>query len=1798
MKTKILSLLAVLLVCVIQAFAQTTVFSESFETNGEVSRYNSNRGGVCNDFFDRVSSTPSCFAGPITGVDGTWYFAGEDVDNGTAGGGPGSVTFVNHSISGLSNLQLSFKFGTPRAGYEIDDVILVQYSIDGGSFTNAIVLQGNPINGTNSGPLKVDTDRNPTAAPPTGADVPSSGTMSLYSYSIPGTGSNIVVKVVVDVDGGTEEIAFDLVKLEGTLAVNFPPVLANIEGASLNYTEGDPAAQVTNTLSISDTENDNITSATVEISAGFASGEDVLSFTSQFGVTGSQTGSTLSLSGIATLAQYQTVLRSVKYQNTNTINPSIATRTIRFQVSDGGNSNFQSRNINFTQTLNGPISLPACESFETDGHGTRYYAYEYASGNDFWQRHDASGGAHPSHGQAIIGADGNWIWVGEDVASSNPNPSGLGELLLQSFNAGAGTTFSVDIDVAVSDVSPSSWETNDYLKVQYKMDAGAWTTIGAFYGDASNNLVADANLDGIADPAGIILTNTLQRFTYNFNTSGTNLQVRVQHKSDGTEEIAFDRICVDGNVSGNAPPVLANIEAGILNYVEGSGVQQVTNSITVSDAESDNITGATIVVFQGFDASEDVLSFTPQFGVVGAYVGNTLTLTGSATPAQYQTLLRSVSYQNTDGSDPSLQNRTIQFQVSDGAGSNFQTRDISIDASLQAAQSLPYCESFETDGHGVRYAAYQFNDASNNFWERHDASGGAHPSHGQAILGATGSYIWVGEDVDEASNPNPAGIGEMLLTPFNVTSQDSFTVSVNLAVSDIAPLSWEASDYVVVEYKMDAGAWTKIGAFYGDGTTKKLTEDADLNGIADPAGTALTNTLAPFTYGFTASGGTLQVRLLHKSDGSEELGFDNFCITGFSSCNEPDIPTISTSGVCNPQTLSITSGNLNDATNWHWYTGSCGGTSVGTGNSIIVSPNSSTIYYVRGEGGCVTLGACASVTVGPDGVAPNPVCQNITVYLNAAGTVTIVAADVDGGSTDNCGVDSLYVDKTTFTCADVETDTVSLTVFDAAGNFSSCNAIVTIEDTISPVISCPGDVTVSNDAGVCGATVAYAISATDNCGVAPDSIPGFSTLGTHNGKIYYVSNIAFTPQNAYADALANGGYVVTVNNAAENTFLAQGIANRSLFEAWIGYDDSEVEGTFVWQNGEVSGYSNWDAGNPDNAGNEDYVELKFYGVWNDRTATTTMPYILERNIGIQQIEGIASGGFFPVGVTVNKFVAVDDDGNSDTCSFTVTVNDTASPTLFTDSICLGDSLYVGGAWQTVPGVYTDTATAASGCDSLLVTTLYYQADSICHSNTPDSLLIVSDASWMMSTEVNTVDAYSYPWRGVTTLPDVSTYTLPAVVGQPYHYHSIDSVDGARVLRGDNGIRFFRTTFNLNVDTGVAAQIISRMDDGMEIYINGHMIAREANRTTANFLGLPHNLVLLQNGDQDNGHNGDMEFDIVNNYRLDSVVVAGENELIIALRNAPQTSDKGGFSFRMELKTGEAYMPELTGYLVSDIEWMESTVTTPGGTSFNWSGVSGLPAANTFTKNVMLGQPYGYYSIEEVPGSFAIKSGTDVTYYTRRFTIMDSADVNVRLRSTFDESVMIYVNGVLIAADYSTNYSDRTLAAHDVDFQAGGTITNGNAGGDLFDQVESVDFDNILRKGDNYVTVALRNKGITDKGGFSLRLDLDKAGSPVIRKTTSERNGNEDKKANDLQVNFNIYPNPTTGRVIIDLIESPTGDNTVTVLDLNGKVIMNRSLVNPQTGIMDIDLSELANGMYIIRVKSGDTNYQSKRVMKF
>lgn len=40
-----------------------------------------------------------------------------------------------------------------------------------------------------------------------------------------------------------------------------------------------------------------------------------------------------------------------------------------------------------------------------------------------------------------------------------------------------------------------------------------------------------------------------------------------------------------------------------------------------------------------------------------------------------------------------------------------------------------------------------------------------------------------------------------------------------------------------------------------------------------------------------------------------------------------------------------------------------------------------------------------------------------------------------------------------------------------------------------------------------------------------------------------------------------------------------------------------------------------------------------------------------------------------------------------------------------EAMCLGDSLYVGGMWQTNAGTYYDTLTKKTGCDSVIITQL-------------------------------------------------------------------------------------------------------------------------------------------------------------------------------------------------------------------------------------------------------------------------------------------------------------------------------------------------------------------------------------------------------------------------------------------------------------------------------------------------------------
>ena len=172
--------------------------------------------------------------------------------------------------------------------------------------------------------------------------------------------------------------------------------------------------------------------------------------------------------------------------------------------------------------------------------------------------------------------------------------------------------------------------------------------------------------------------------------------------------------------------------------------------------------------------------------------------------------------------------------------------------------------------------------------------------------------------------------------------------------------------------------------------------------------------------------------------------------------------------------------------------------------------------------------SCTAVVTVEDNVAPTAVCQNITIQLDANGNATITAADVDGGSNDACGIASTTIDLSSFDCSNVGANNVVLTVTDTNGNTSSCTAVVTVVDNIAPLVVCPADVNSETRLGDCFALVYFPQPYTqDNCGI--DSI--VQTAGLPSGSQFPVgiSTVEFTVTDVNGN-VSSCSFTITVTD--------------------------------------------------------------------------------------------------------------------------------------------------------------------------------------------------------------------------------------------------------------------------------------------------------------------------------------------------------------------------------------------------------------------------------------------------------------------------------------------------------------------------------------------------------------------------------------------------------------------------------------------------------------------------------------------
>jgi hypothetical protein len=183
----------------------------------------------------------------------------------------------------------------------------------------------------------------------------------------------------------------------------------------------------------------------------------------------------------------------------------------------------------------------------------------------------------------------------------------------------------------------------------------------------------------------------------------------------------------------------------------------------------------------------------------------------------------------------------------------------------------------------------------------------------------------------------------------------------------------------------------------GDGT---FCDNATLTASGGSGGTIYwqgtvdggTSTATPSTSQTVTSSGTYYFRA-YNSCGWGPQGSATVTVN-YSSATPTSI-SASQNPVCsgNSTVLSVSGGSLGTDAAWIWYSGSCGGTLIGSGNSISVSPSSATIYFVRAEGACNITG-CASLainvnasSIAPSGASADPavICSGSSSTLSVTG---------------------------------------------------------------------------------------------------------------------------------------------------------------------------------------------------------------------------------------------------------------------------------------------------------------------------------------------------------------------------------------------------------------------------------------------------------------------------------------------------------------------------------------------------------------------------------------------------------------------------------------------------------------------------------------------------------------------------------------------------------------------------------------------------------------------------------------------
>jgi len=461
------------------------------------------------------------------------------------------------------------------------------------------------------------------------------------------------IEVVADDGDLLSSPAVATVTIEAAPPVPVPPVL-DLNGSdtgvnvAATFVVGDgPASIIPPEALLTDADSATLNSITAKISPIPADSFQSLAVdTDGTPIVASFNNGTLRLTGTATVAQYQAVLRTVTYDNTDA-DPDPTPRVITFVANDGQQSSLGASVIVQIQK---PVVQP----------GTVVYALN-AGGNGFT---DANGiewiADTPFTNEADAVSFG--FSSGANIDRSHPSlPADSPLLLLQSerWDSGSGEEMTYTLDVA----------DGNYQVDLYFADIFSGTqSIGARVFDVQleGATVLD-DYDIFADVGGF--AGVVQSFDVNITDGAIDIEFLHETENPAIKGVlvrTLDAVAPDPI----APVVDLDENAGGSNssatFEAGTGPVNVAADATLADADSATLDSLSVFLVNTPDgAAERLDADLAGTSLTKSFAGGLLSLTGVATVAEYQAVLRTVTYDNL-AANPDLAARSINAVANDG----------------------------------------------------------------------------------------------------------------------------------------------------------------------------------------------------------------------------------------------------------------------------------------------------------------------------------------------------------------------------------------------------------------------------------------------------------------------------------------------------------------------------------------------------------------------------------------------------------------------------------------------------------------------------------------------------------------------------------------------------------------------------------------------------------------------------------------------------------------------------------------------------------------------------------------------------------------------------------------------------------------------------------------------------------------------------------------------------------------------------------------------------------------------------